>query len=472
MKISIIMCVKNSMPYIMSSIESFKKQEYKNKELIIINSKSKDNTNEFLKTINGKNIRKYNFNGSIYKSLNFGITKSKGHIIGVLHSDDIFFSKFILSKIAKEYKKSKSDIIYGNILFSKKNNLLNIRRSWSNINIKEKYDIPPHTGTFITKKICKKFKYNEKYQISADTDFLIKIFKEKFKFKYINEYITIMRIGGLSNNIFFLFKKISEDLNIFKNHNLTIMNYIKKILLKINQFFSKKKLPRTNYHSNLNNYSKVQFINLNNFNNINGKIIAALNLAFITYNYKFYLRTHNYLFWPDGIFSTYMTAIKKIPGREFFKNFLNEINKNKKKFKKIFILGNLPLISKIWLKNNLNYPFEHKKLPYGNFDKIKRKLKKIDFIDQSLIILTLPTPSQELIANSILRKNPKTNVICIGGSINILSGYEKETPQILYHLNLEWIWRLRFDTKRRLFRLLESGFLFLKLKLSGKNNIF
>ena len=218
MKISIIMCVKNSMPYIMSSIESFKKQEYKNKELIIINSKSKDNTNEFLKTINGKNIRKYNFNGSIYKSLNFGITKSKGHIIGVLHSDDIFFSKFILSKIVKEYKKSKSDIIYGNILWSKKNNLLNIKRSWSNISIKKKYDIPPHTGTFITKKIYKKFKYSEKYKISADTDFLIRIFKEKFKFKYINEYITIMRIGGLSNNIFFIFKKISEDLKIFKNH--------------------------------------------------------------------------------------------------------------------------------------------------------------------------------------------------------------------------------------------------------------
>jgi len=153
MKISIIMCVLNSMPYIMSSIESFRKQKYKNKELIIINSKSNDNTDDYLKNVNDKNIKKFNLNGSIYKSLNFGISKSKGDIIGILHSDDIFFSKLTLADIAKEYKKNKADIIFGNILYSKKNDLTKIKRNWSKINIREKYDIPPHTGTFITKKI-------------------------------------------------------------------------------------------------------------------------------------------------------------------------------------------------------------------------------------------------------------------------------------------------------------------------------
>ena len=106
--------------------------------------------------------------------------------------------------------------------------------------------------------------------------------------------------------------------------------------------------------------------------------------------------------------------------------------------------------------------------------KSKLTIKKVSliFLNQSLIILTLPTPKQELVANSILRKNPKTNIICIGGSINILSGYEKKSPTILYRLNLEWLWRLRFDTRRRFSRLLESAILFFKLKLSGNNNIF
>ena len=75
MKISIIMCAMNSMPYIMTSSRSFKRQKYKNKELILVHSKSIDNTYEYLKSINHNNIKIFNFDGSIYKALNFGIKK-------------------------------------------------------------------------------------------------------------------------------------------------------------------------------------------------------------------------------------------------------------------------------------------------------------------------------------------------------------------------------------------------------------
>ena len=67
---------------------------------------------------------------------------------------------------------------------------------------------------------------------------------------------------------------------------------------------------------------------------------------------------------------------------------------------------------------------------------------------------------------------PNCNILCIGGSINMLSGYEKKAPNFLYKLNLEWLWRLKFDTKRRIFRLLESLRLILKLYVSGENKIF
>ena len=331
MKISIIMCVFNSMPYIASSIESFRKQKYKNKELIIVYSKSKDNTEDYLKTINDKNIKKFNFNGSIYKSLNFGIEKSKGEIIGVLHSDDIFFSEFVLSHVVKECKKSKTDVIFGNILFSEKNDLTKITRSWTKIDIKKKYNIPPHTGTFIKKKIYSRFKYDKKYTISADTDLLIRLFNNKVKYKYLNEYISIMRTGGLSTNIYFLKKKIEEDLHVFKNNQLSFDDYIKKIIYKTGQLFFLKKIKITKYHRVINNFSKVKFLEIKKFHKILGKVISALNLAFITYNYKFNLRTHNYLFWPDGIFSKRVGNIKKMPGRIYFKKILKILNSQKKK---------------------------------------------------------------------------------------------------------------------------------------------
>ena len=472
MKISILMCAKNSMPYIMASVNSFLKQNYKNKELIIIYSKSKDNTEEYINSINHGNIKKFRLDGSIYKALNFGIKKSKGALVGLLHSDDVFFEKNTLETIAQEYKKSKSEIIFGNIVYSKKNNILKIVRYWDEIKIKKKFDLPPHTGTFISKKILNKEKYKNNFVISADTELLIRIFSKKIKYSYINKFVTIMRVGGLSTNLFYLLKKMSEDLEIFKKYNLNSFDYMRKIFSKLKQLLSNKKIRITNYHKEINNSSKVRFLKSKEINKVEGKIISALNLAFITYNYKFNLRSHNYLFWPDGIFSKQVGNIKKMPGRIYFKKILKILNSQKKKIRNIFIVGNLPHKSKSWIDENLKISYKHKNLSYGDIQNLKKEVYRMKFSNNSLIILTLPTPKQEIIANSIIKKYPKINIICIGGSINILSGHEMKTPAFFYKFNLEWLWRLKFDTKRRVIRLLESGVLYLKLSLSGNNSIY
>ena len=49
MKISIITVVKNGMPFLKESINSFNSQKYKNKELIIVYSDSNDGTIEYIK---------------------------------------------------------------------------------------------------------------------------------------------------------------------------------------------------------------------------------------------------------------------------------------------------------------------------------------------------------------------------------------------------------------------------------------
>ena len=50
-KITIITVVKNGMPYIEDSINSFNLQNYKNKELIVVYSKSTDGTEQFLNKV-------------------------------------------------------------------------------------------------------------------------------------------------------------------------------------------------------------------------------------------------------------------------------------------------------------------------------------------------------------------------------------------------------------------------------------
>ena len=472
MKISIIMCAKNSMPYMMAAVESFIKQNYKNKELIIVFSKSNDHTTEFIKSLKHKNIKKIKFNGSIYGSLNYGIKKSRGDVVGVLHSDDVFYSKSILSEVAAALKRKKYDVLYGNILYCEKNNLLNIKRDWSKIKLKNKFDLPPHTSLFLRKKIFDNLKFDKKYIISSDTDFLLKLFRKNIQSFYLNKYITIMRMGGISTKLSFFIKKFSEDIKIFYNNQLSIFHYFKKLFFKLSQIIFIKKFEKKNFHKNLNNFSKVKFIDTKNLINVKGKIVSALNLAFISYDYKFNLRSHKYLFWPDGMFSTYLLDQKKVPGRIYFSKYLKLITYKRKKFKKIFVLGNLPKISRDWLKKNINQPFEHKNFPFTDIGKLKNLTKKIKLKNNSLVILTLPTPKQEIVSNLLIKKYPSNNFFCIGGSINILSGLEKEAPTFLYLLNLEWLWRLKFDTIRRLMRLTESFFLYFKLSINKKNKIF
>ena len=68
--------------------------------------------------------------------MNYGISKSSGKVVGILHSDDVYFNFNILSNVIKNFKNKDIDLIYGDILYSKKNDLTVYKRSWSNIQIK------------------------------------------------------------------------------------------------------------------------------------------------------------------------------------------------------------------------------------------------------------------------------------------------------------------------------------------------
>ena len=53
-----------------------------------------------------------------------------------------------------------------------------------------------------------------------------------------------------------------------------------------------------------------------------------------------------------------------------------------------------------------------------------------------IILTTLPTPKQEQLAEYLTKKNKHYKIICIGGSINIVSGLEKKFLSSYIILNL------------------------------------
>jgi hypothetical protein len=114
-KISVITTCYNREKTIASAIESTLSQDYANKELVVIDGASKDGS---VKIINQyKNELAYfvsEKDSGMYNALNKGIQNCTGDIIGLLHSDDIFYNEKTLSKIAEAFEKTNADIIYAN----------------------------------------------------------------------------------------------------------------------------------------------------------------------------------------------------------------------------------------------------------------------------------------------------------------------------------------------------------------------
>ncbi len=43
--------------------------------------------------------------------------------------------------------------------------------------------------------------YNLNYKVSSDYDMMVRINKENFNFTYLNDYLVLMRLGGVSNGL-------------------------------------------------------------------------------------------------------------------------------------------------------------------------------------------------------------------------------------------------------------------------------
>ena len=254
MQVSLITCTNNSEKTIKNCCLSVYSQTYKNIEHIVIDKNSQDKTISIIKQYTNKNTKIYNQKGfGIYNALNEGLKICNGNIIGILHSDDEFVDKEIISNVASKFLEKDLDILFSNIYYTRKKNINNILRDWksnleegiqSNKFLNEKIIngwMPPHPGIFFKKDLLTKIGYfDENFKISSDYDFIIRLFRdEDLKIFFLNKHTIKMRIGGISNkNIKNILIKISEDFKIMKKFKFSaIKALLFKNFSKIKQFF-------------------------------------------------------------------------------------------------------------------------------------------------------------------------------------------------------------------------------------------
>ena len=235
MKITVITPTFNSANTILANLASVKNQKYKNLEHIIIDNKSVDGTLNLIKKQNDNRIKIVSEqDNGIYDAINKGIKLAKGEIISILHSDDKYYNNHTLLNIINNFKDRNIDIIYGNLLYTKKNNLNKIIRYWKSTNYIQgmffKGWSPPHPSFFVKKKIYQKFGlYSTKIGNPADIELMYRFLElKKVDNKYINKILIKMRYGGKSNKNFFeILKQNFQILNFLNLKNpISVIKFI------------------------------------------------------------------------------------------------------------------------------------------------------------------------------------------------------------------------------------------------------
>lgn len=231
MKISIITVVYNNEKTIKEAIESVLSQSYSNIEYIIIDGNSVDSTVNIIKEYELKLGYFISENDrGIYDAMNKGIKAATGDVVGILNSDDLYQDTNVIESIMNQFNQDSSlDIVYGDLVYVKSNNVDRVVRNWNsksyNNNFFEAGNVPPHPSLFVKRKVYEEAGFfNLDYKLAADYEFMLRIFKKhNFKSKYINQVIVKMRLGGATNqSLSNIQKQNTEILYAWRNNNLKI----------------------------------------------------------------------------------------------------------------------------------------------------------------------------------------------------------------------------------------------------------
>lgn len=215
MKISIITVVYNNEFTIREAIESVLKQTYSSIEYVIIDGKSKDNTVSIIEEYKERlGYFSSQSDRGLYDAMNKGIAASTGDVIGILNSDDLYQDDNVILDVMSQFNSDSTlDIVFGDLVYVKKDNIEHIVRNWKSKSYYPKFfdqgNVPPHPSLFLKKSVYNKVGlFNLDFRLAADYEFMLRVFKKyNFKSKYINRLIVKMRLGGETN------KSVSNILN-------------------------------------------------------------------------------------------------------------------------------------------------------------------------------------------------------------------------------------------------------------------
>ena len=161
--------------------------------------------------------------------MNKGIQCSRGEYLFFLNSDDTFIEQS-MEEIFNVLSSLKYDIVYGNIKIKDRDIITKpiSKKKSKSISYLEPWLMQP--ASFIRKTIYNKLgNFDIRFNISGDTDFLMRVAKNDFKDCYLDIPFTQFSIDGISNRSLLN----PEHLLLRKKHRINIFLFIKTEMIRI-----------------------------------------------------------------------------------------------------------------------------------------------------------------------------------------------------------------------------------------------
>lgn len=239
--ISIVMSVWNGQQYISTSVESILNQSYKNFEFIIINDGSTDSTAEIIESYKDDRIVLLNndTNLGITRSLNRGISVSKGEYIARQDADDISHPRRL--EILFDILKSNKNIAVISASFSNFSNEPPVVSDIEAAGIEFFYvtsevlkaENPILHGSVIIRKdvLTKAGFYNEEYLRSQDYELWLRIVKNH-NIAIVNQPLYLRRVHDECISFKHIreqcyFAELAKAKTIYAKKRLGIKGYIR-----------------------------------------------------------------------------------------------------------------------------------------------------------------------------------------------------------------------------------------------------
>lgn len=244
-KLSIIMAAYNSQATIGDAVGSFLAQDHPDKELVVIDGASQDDTCAIVEGFDSADIRLFSEpDDGIYHALNKGIARARGSVVGLLHTDDLFAREDVLSRVAEVLESSGMDGVYGDLEYVARDRPDRVIRYWRSGAYRpgslRRGWMPPHPTLFLRREVFDKHDaYDTGLRIAADYEAILRwLVRAELELAYIPHVLARMRVGGESNRSpGRILRKSREDLCAIRRHGIGGLDVLAaKNLRKVLQF--------------------------------------------------------------------------------------------------------------------------------------------------------------------------------------------------------------------------------------------